>query len=254
MPWELIVVGWVLFMFLLSAIRRQSIHIAKKKSEQFGLNIDNYVFPLGVSQNVKKNYPHLTTDQIDEVLLQLKEYFHMCNIGTIGSVVTKQNSSQVLSVGMPSKIVDQAWHEFILFTKQYSDFCEVALGRFLHHTPSSEMANADDMNRSMRNAWRIACHRKKLNPTRTAIMPPIFSLDERLSIVDGFHHSKDAILRGFNAEKTKKERKGSCGGGGYYGEDNFGCSSTGAQPSGGGDGGGDGDGGAGGCGGGCGGD
>ena len=254
MPWELIVVGWVLLMFLLSAIRRQSIHIAKKKSEQFGLNIDNYVFPLGVSQNVKKNYPHLTTDQIDEVLLQLKEYFHMCNIGTIGSVVTKQKSSQVLSVGMPSKIVDQAWHEFILFTKQYSDFCEVALGRFLHHTPSSEMANADDMNRSMRNAWRIACHRKKLNPTRTAIMPPIFSLDERLSIADGFHHSKDAILRGFNAEKTKKERKGSCGGGGYYGEDNFGCSSTGAQPSGGGDGGGDGDGGAGGCGGGCGGD
>ena len=156
MPWELIVVGWVLLMFLLSAIRRQSIHIAKKKSEQFGLNIDNYVFPLGVSQNVKKNYPHLTTDQIDEVLLQLKEYFHMCNIGTIGSVVTKQKSSQVLSVGMPSKIVDQAWHEFILFTKQYSDFCEVALGRFLHHTPSSEMANADDMNRSMRNAWRIA--------------------------------------------------------------------------------------------------
>ena len=45
MPWELIVVGWVLLMFLLSAIRRQSIHIAKKKSGQFGLNIDSYVFP-----------------------------------------------------------------------------------------------------------------------------------------------------------------------------------------------------------------
>lgn len=35
----------------------------------------------------------------------------------------------------PSQIVDLAWHEFILFTKAYSDFCVLHFGRFIHHYP-----------------------------------------------------------------------------------------------------------------------
>lgn len=35
----------------------------------------------------------------------------------------------------PSQSVDLGWHEFILFTKSYSDFCHEELGRFIHHTP-----------------------------------------------------------------------------------------------------------------------
>jgi hypothetical protein len=35
----------------------------------------------------------------------------------------------------PSHIVDFAWHEFILFTRYYADFCETQFGRFVHHHP-----------------------------------------------------------------------------------------------------------------------
>jgi len=38
---------------------------------------------------------------------------------------------------MHSLRVDEAWHQFILFTKQYSDFCQRFFGRFLHHSPSN---------------------------------------------------------------------------------------------------------------------
>ena len=35
----------------------------------------------------------------------------------------------------PSIIVDYGWHEFILFTKLYDQFCIEKFGRFIHHTP-----------------------------------------------------------------------------------------------------------------------
>ena len=40
----------------------------------------------------------------------------------------------------PTKIIDDAWHEFILFTRMYADFCEKTFGRFIHHTPDSNDA------------------------------------------------------------------------------------------------------------------
>jgi hypothetical protein len=39
---------------------------------------------------------------------------------------------------MVSGRVDAAWHQFILHTKRYAAFCELACGRFLHHAPSGE--------------------------------------------------------------------------------------------------------------------
>lgn len=35
----------------------------------------------------------------------------------------------------PSKLVDVFWHAFILYTAQYSVFCQKHLGFFLHHRP-----------------------------------------------------------------------------------------------------------------------
>ena len=38
----------------------------------------------------------------------------------------------------PSVIVDDAWHEFILFTRLYHRFCEQKFGRYIHHQPGGE--------------------------------------------------------------------------------------------------------------------
>lgn len=35
----------------------------------------------------------------------------------------------------PGKMVDDAWHEFILCTKAYWEFCEETFGRMIHHHP-----------------------------------------------------------------------------------------------------------------------
>jgi hypothetical protein len=36
---------------------------------------------------------------------------------------------------VPSKKIDEMWHNFILFTMDYEEFCRTRLGRFMHHRP-----------------------------------------------------------------------------------------------------------------------
>jgi hypothetical protein len=45
-------------------------------------------------------------------------------------------------VGMltPSRRVDLAWHELILYTRTYSEFCMQQFGKPIHHEPDGEMA------------------------------------------------------------------------------------------------------------------
>ncbi|BFU44969.1 hypothetical protein KRMM14A1004_32060 [Krasilnikovia sp. MM14-A1004] len=35
----------------------------------------------------------------------------------------------------PSDLVDIGWHTFILYTREYAEFCERVAGRFIHHVP-----------------------------------------------------------------------------------------------------------------------
>lgn len=34
--------------------------------------------------------------------------------------------------------IDEAWHTFIIFTREYSEFCQAVAGRFLHHRPNTD--------------------------------------------------------------------------------------------------------------------
>lgn len=38
----------------------------------------------------------------------------------------------------PSLKVDLAWHEFILFTRTYHQFCSTEFGRYIHHQPGGD--------------------------------------------------------------------------------------------------------------------
>ena len=153
--------------------------------------IDTFVFPSGIVTSLHKTYPHLSLDQIHLVLEQMREYFHLCNI----AMGNRQR------VGMPSKVVDEAWHEFILFTKEYESFCNKAFGTFLHHTPATAMVDERDGSESLRNAWRIACYRKNINPLMPSELPPIFAIDALLGISDGFAYSLDGDGSAFDAKK-----------------------------------------------------
>ena len=95
----------------------------------------------------------------------LREYFHLCNI------------AGKRMVSMPSQAVDLAWHEFILFTKQYETFCTNAFGRFLHHTPAEAMTSPTVAQTGIKTAWRISCYREKMQPKSATRLPMLFAMD-----------------------------------------------------------------------------
>ena len=42
-----------------------------------------------------------------------------------------------ISWNMYSRRVDEAWHQFVLFTRQYVEFCLTYFGEYIHHSPSN---------------------------------------------------------------------------------------------------------------------
>ena len=45
----------------------------------------------------------------------------------------------IYPLAMISPLVDEVWHQFILFTKQYREFCFNTVGHFIGHLPDTPM-------------------------------------------------------------------------------------------------------------------
>lgn len=37
---------------------------------------------------------------------------------------------------VPSRLVDEGWHEFVLCTREYMEFCQTECGGYIHHDPT----------------------------------------------------------------------------------------------------------------------
>ncbi len=183
--------------------------------------IDEYRFPPGVRRRVLKRYPHLTEPQLDLVFHALRDYFHLC----------RKAGSRLLA--MPSQVVDVAWHEFILFTRNYQEFCRRALGRFLHHTPTEAMPDRTMASKGIQRTWRLACLRSGIDPKAATAVPLLFAIDGQLAIADGFHYVLNCMhmVGAANANSYCASHIG-CGSG-----CGSGCSGGGCGGDGGGDGG-----------------
>lgn len=42
---------------------------------------------------------------------------------------------------VPSRIIDEVWHNHILHTQQYTTDCQAIFGHYLHHTPANPQEN-----------------------------------------------------------------------------------------------------------------
>jgi hypothetical protein len=139
--------------------------------------IESYRFHESIKSKLQQKYPTLTNEQLDLVFRGLRDYFYICN----------RSGKKMIS--MPSRIVDDAWHEFILFTRTYKTFCLKALGRFLHHTPAEAMKTPTLAQEGIKRAWRIACSKEGISPKNPVRLPLIFALDSMLNIPNGFRYS-----------------------------------------------------------------
>ena len=106
---------------LLVARRRR----AARKAESY---IATYSFPAHISRRVIRRIPQLDEANWPLVEQGLREWFVCC--AWRGRTI----------LGMPSRLVDEAWTKFILDSTSYIRFCEAAFGVYLHHTPDEAMS------------------------------------------------------------------------------------------------------------------
>jgi hypothetical protein len=139
-------------------------------------HIDQYVFPPGIRERVQRRYPQLSDSQLDLVINALRDYFQLC----------READRRMLA--MPSQVVDVAWHEFILFTRNYREFCRKSFGRFLHHTPSEAMSDPTTATDGIKRSWRLACRRAGIDPLAATAVPLLFAIDRRA------RHTKTAFI------------------------------------------------------------
>jgi hypothetical protein len=208
--------------------------------------IRTFDLPKGLFDKLTRRHPHLTLRDCQLVSHGLRQFF----------LAHLKSGRQYVS--MPSQAADDLWHEFILYTKHYEQFCNKAFGRFLHHTPAEVLDKTKRNNAGIRRCWRYACLEENINPRSPTRLPLLFALDAKLAIAGGFIYALDcATLRDVDGTVYCGADLSSCGGGSGCGGSSFSdsgsdCGPDGGSDSGGSDGGGS-DGGSGCGGGGCGG-
>lgn len=146
-----------------------------------GAFIDNFPYQRCLDKRLAERRPELTAEQRSEVFVGLRDYFQLCRI------------ARRRMVAMPSQAVDDAWHEFILFTRQYNKFCRHGFGRFLHHTPAEAMSSPTQASAGIRRAWRLACAIEKIDPKKPERLPRLFALDATLAIAGGLIYQLDCL-------------------------------------------------------------
>jgi hypothetical protein len=221
---------------LFAGVQRHKLRVAAREA-----HIRSFVMPHGLFAELRKKRPALTQKDCELVAHALRQFF---------LAYLKGGRRHV---SMPSQVVDELWHAFILHTRAYEQFCRQAFGGFLHHTPAVALKQQRQSDQGLWRCWLHVCKEEHIHPYRPTRLPLLFALDAKLKLADGFVYALDCkapagsalnVAGGAAAAgvvvhcaadlQQAREREGGCSGG-----------AGGSESSGDGDGGG-------GCGGGCG--
>jgi hypothetical protein len=140
-----------------------------------------YQWPPGLLDKLGQKHPALAGEDTALISRGLRQFFLAYLLG--GKKF----------VAMPSRIVDDLWHEFILYTREYEQFCAKAFGRFMHHTPAVAMGPAAGRRIAdgLYRAWWFACKDENIDPKQANRLPLLFALDGELQIPNGFRYGLD---------------------------------------------------------------
>lgn len=142
--------------------------------------IRSFTLPPGLYAKLLARRPGLAPKDQQLVARALRSFF-LANLSARGKLVS-----------MPSQIVDDLWHELILYTRWYEVFCRKAFGRFLHHTPAVVLSPAQrDGNAGLRRAFWFTCREENIDPRKPTRLPLLFAIDAKLGVANGFRYALD---------------------------------------------------------------
>lgn len=85
-----------------------------------------------------EKYPHyqLTEAQADAVFDDVKRYLWLAAVTDKKKEENPDQKLPDISFTQSMVIIDDMWHEFILVTEHYVDFCQKCFGKYMHHPPA----------------------------------------------------------------------------------------------------------------------
>jgi hypothetical protein len=84
-----------------------------------------------VVEKLVKNHTASTVNEAEQLFTEAKKFIIL-------------SQSERVAWEMYSALVDEAWHQFILYTKEYTEFCDHYFGRYVAHCPNnSPQAQSD---------------------------------------------------------------------------------------------------------------
>lgn len=141
-------------------------------------------FPRFLVARIQAAHPGLAERDAELVLRGLRQFF-MAHL-----------RSGRKFVAMPSKVVDTAWHEFILHTQGYQRWCHAAFGGLLHHSPAEVLGRDARRNDGLRRSWYWACKEESIDPRKPTRLPLLFALDAKFGVPGGFTYVPDCHATG----------------------------------------------------------
>lgn len=92
--------------------------------------VEKYIDKYGIDEEVARQHER-----------ELKRYLAMCILNPSAHY------------GMKGQI-DEIWHTFILFTREYATFCKEVAGRFMHHSPTTRSERKKQLAGEVRNTYQ----------------------------------------------------------------------------------------------------
>lgn len=77
----------------------------------------------------------LTFEEGKEIFEETKKWLYLCSIS--------KQSKVFLTITGDTLIIDEMWHNFILFTHDYHSFCIEHFGVFIEHIPNTDYNETD---------------------------------------------------------------------------------------------------------------
>ena len=188
--------------FLLGIIFNISRAVRRSQRRNF---IRHYKFPSGLLPKLQSAHPRIQTKDFALIEQALRQFF-------LAYLLSNKQF-----VAMPSRIADDLWHEFILYTKQYAEFCQSAFGEFFHHTPAAAMGAHRETNTGLRRIWWHVCKEENIAPRKPLRMPLLFAIDGKLNITHGHRYTlaSMAVLgahQNDTGDVSSSASSGGCGG------------------------------------------
>lgn len=142
--------------------------------------IRSYQWPPGLLNRLEQGHPTLTPDKLALVSQGLKQFF-------LAYLMSDRKF-----VSMPSQIVDNLWHEFILHTRIPGVLhCRVRAIHAPHTCCAMSRETTRKVDDGLRRAWWFACKEEDIDPKQASRLPLLFALDGALKVANGFLYSLD---------------------------------------------------------------